>query len=283
MLSNIDLKYSLNRDNNSVKKDDMKYGEKIDAFIGCDSSNSLQKYRSDANVISIKNEVLQLARMRSQTRSISSQLRPDLYRIAFDDPAIDDVFADGDQNSENCVTIVQHVIDDEELDACIDFYGGIIDDENVDLLPSESRQLSPNNQHIYVNQLSLADEVAIAESSSQSFSFNNESQSISKHNKVVDQKKNENNRTLEAEKNLELNEENHEKDYDSVPSHQHLSTAITSDCSENPSQRSHLNDSHTIKRGLNSISLHRFLVDSSNGMHDLPHNSICERICCSLM
>jgi len=282
MLSNIDMKYSLNRDNNSVKKDDLKYGEKIDAFIGCDSSN-LQKYRSDANAISIKNEVLQLARMRSQTRSISSQLRPDLYRIAFDDPAIDDVFADGDQNSENCVTTAQQVIDDEELDACIHFYGDIIDDENVDLLPSESRHLSLNNQHIYVNQLSLADEVAIAESSSRSFSFNNESQSISKHNKVVDQKKNENNRTFEVEKNLELNEENDEKDCDSVPNDQHLSTAITNDCSENPIERSHLNDSHTIKRGLNTIPLHRFLVDSSNGMHDLPRNSICEHICCSLM
>lgn len=195
MLSNTDLKYSQNKDNNDYcvakqledkEEDNTQYnGQQKDksnrlSLISNTSNGSPKRVRhmtQVSDVRTIKDEVLQLARMRNgrHITSQASQIRPDLYRIAFDDQQSDDVFDGNDDDNrfdfngdglsfDNCISGDNRVINDQKVIATdIPLFGKIIDDQNVELLSSNTTDRHSNLTNVYINQLSLADEVAIAE------------------------------------------------------------------------------------------------------------------------
>lgn len=237
-------------------------------------SNPMLRHRSeDEDVTSIKNEVLQLARMRntcSQSQSHASfQRKPDVYRIAFDDGTIDDGLEDGIEHTKNCVESLRDVINDGIL---IDLYDEVIDDASVDLLPSNYHQ-TQNHHHIYVNQLSLADEIMLAESTA-SCPLNEEPKAR-RNNDIF---------SHHVEETQKQMDDTHRSDRDLVNSHQGASHS--GNINTNYSTKNHCDNLTELHHNKHvGKSLHR-LIKSRTIMQDDPITSISsirDCMCCNIM
>lgn len=251
-------------------------------------------------------QVLRWARMRSDSQVKAcgqSPITPDLYRIAFDDPIdpkVDDISDQCNREphethvnrilTDNCISGDNQVINEHKvMPTNIGIFGKIIDEQNVELLSDHNTE--PTVCTIRVNQLSLAEEVAIAEAEAETevnsklSSDDRKSSAVSKScvesncdQIVTDCDKNVsslvNSTSIKVDESRDVDCNSRRCLLDDSRSHQ-----------SHQSQVNHLthcpNTSSTNAKG---VALHRLCVNTTRNAIQMPDSSIPSiRDCCCLL